>query len=132
MNSILAILVAATVFSTPIAAKAEPIATTTQTFDQKVDALSRLFNVKPTLAKAIISCEGGASATSTNINTNGSVDIGPWQINSSNWPDAKKRGLDVSKIDDNILYGFLMMSDGGTHPWSASKFCWSKKLADSS
>lgn len=45
------------------------------------------------------------------INTNGTIDRGPMQINSCNWEWAKDMGLDVNDPMDNYTVGIIMLAE---------------------
>lgn len=79
----------------------------------------------------IITCESrayGAKAVHQNLDKNGNVwstDVGPWQINDYyHEARAASMGLDIHSTEDNIRYGFILMSEQGTAPWKASRYCW--------
>lgn len=85
------------------------------------------------LALSIIKCEGmryGSLGNNKNRDANGNVwstDVGPWQINDYfHERRAKSLGLNIYNEDDNLRYGFILMSEQGTAPWKASSYCWKK------
>lgn len=54
-------------------------------------------------------------------------DTGLMQINLGyHAKDARRLGLDVTNIQDNIAYANHLKRHQGTQPWSASRHCWSK------
>lgn len=57
-------------------------------------------------------------------NTNGSVDIGLFQINSVWDKQATKLGYDLTKEADNRSFAFWLYANYGTEPWYSSKNCW--------
>lgn len=59
-----------------------------------------------------------------------SRDVGVMQINTYyHGAAAKKLGLNLENIVDNMAYARTLYERQGTQPWSASKQCWSKTLA---
>lgn len=61
-----------------------------------------------------------------NANTNGSVDIGIYQINSIWNSTATKMGLDLTKEEDNKKFAEYLYTTKGTEPWYSSRACWNK------
>lgn len=58
-------------------------------------------------------------------NTNGSVDVGTYQINVDVWgADATKQGLNIFEEKDNELMAIWIYENFGTGPWSASYKNW--------
>jgi len=54
-----------------------------------------------------------------------SRDWGPWQINDHYHKGRMaSMGLDIYNVKDSLKYGFILFSEQGTDPWSASKYCW--------
>jgi hypothetical protein len=110
----------------------------TKTF---VAAVAHAEETAPVLAR-IADCESGArkangkavagSAThyrygqvAVNGNTNGSVDIGRYQINMSVWSKkANELGLDLSKEADNYKMALWIYENRGTGDWYSSESCW--------
>lgn len=80
----------------------------------------------------IAKCESGGThykngQVVVNGNTNGSVDIGKYQINLSVWgATATKMGLDLAKEEDNKKFAEWLYANKGTEPWVWSKSCWNK------
>jgi len=106
---------------------------TPKTFDSEVSRLAKKYKQNEQLARNIITCEGIAYKNLGNNKNylNGvlwSTDIGWWQINNYyHEKSANKLGLDIYNDWDNLEYGFILLSEQGVAPWSASKHCWSKK-----
>ena len=61
-----------------------------------------------------------------NANTNKSVDIGKYQINSIWRKKATEMGLDLTKEKDNEEFAMYLYKTHGTEPWYSSKTCWHK------
>ncbi len=59
-------------------------------------------------------------------NTNGTVDVGRYQINSVWFKKASELKLDVTKEGDNQKMAEWIYENRGTGDWYASKDCWSK------
>lgn len=60
------------------------------------------------------------------VNTNGTYDIGLYQINSIWNAQATKMGLDLTKEEDNKAFAMYLYKNQGTGPWSSSSKCWNK------
>ena len=58
-----------------------------------------------------------------NKNTNGTVDVGRYQINSVHFKRATELGIDVYTEDGNTEFALLLYREQGTGPWYASKKC---------
>lgn len=58
-------------------------------------------------------------------NTNGTVDIGKYQINEYYWgKKASELGLDLTKEKDNKAMAEWIYKNKGTTDWSSSQKCW--------
>lgn len=57
-------------------------------------------------------------------NTNRTVDVGRYQINSVWFKKATELGLDVFKEEDNKKMAYWIYHNHGTEPWYASEKCW--------
>lgn len=85
----------------------------------------------PPVLKRIAKCESGDihyknGQVIFNANTNGSVDIGRYQINTVWNKKATELGLDLSKEKDNEVMAMWIYENRGTEDWYSSKSCWSK------
>lgn len=67
-------------------------------YDACFEYVGQFYNIHPALLKAIAQHESHFNPTAQNRNSNGSVDLGIMQINSSWLPELARRG-----IDSNIL-----------------------------
>lgn len=86
----------------------------------------------------IADCEsgnGGKKGTATHYrngqvlimpNTNKTVDIGYYQINSIWNKKAAELGFDLTKEADNKSFGRWLYANYGTEPWVYTKSCWNK------
>lgn len=100
-------------------------------FDVEIRYLAKKYNQDEQLARKIIDCEGKAYKSvgnNKNYDKNGNVwstDVGYWQINNYyNEKYANGLGLDIYNEWDNLEFGFIMLSELGTKPWNASRYCW--------
>ena len=59
-------------------------------------------------------------------NTNKSVDVGVFQINSLWFAKATELGLDLTKEKDNREFAVYLYTTRGTEDWVWSKKCWAK------
>lgn len=126
----------------------EQVATTTiKTFESEVHRLAIKYDQNEQLALKIMYCEGQHYSASVNRNYHyvpigvdpkgkitykkvlWSSDWGHWQLNDYyHLKVASKMGLDIKDEWDNLEYGFWLLSEQGTQPWKASKYCWKKAL----
>lgn len=80
--------------------------------------------------KRIAKCESGGAhygkdgQVIIHVNSNGSYDIGKYQINSVHNLSAKKMGLDLTKEADNEKYAMYLYENEGTGDWYSSRSCW--------
>lgn len=79
------------------------------------------YDQDPYTAMDIINCESGfrSNATST------TDDTGYFQINKIHTQEMYNMKMDIHNPDDNIHFGFYLMSKEGLSPWNSSKSCWS-------
>ncbi len=61
------------------------------------------------------------------VNTNGTYDIGKYQINSTHLADAIAHGDDVYTLDGNTAYAVYLFMTQGSEPWYSSKNNWINK-----
>lgn len=59
-------------------------------------------------------------------NTNKTVDVGKYMINSVWHKKAKELGFDITKEADNEKMAYWLYETMGTEPWVYSKHCWNK------
>ena len=92
----------------------------------EVMRLSNKYGVSQPLVEAIIFCESGERPHVVGTDAVVGKDIGYWQINTYFHTETSQRmGLDIYDPADNLEYGFWLLSEQGTQPWSASEYCWS-------
>jgi len=87
----------------------------------------------PPIMSRIAKCESGGvhidpktGQVIMRSNTNGSVDVGKFQINSIWFKKASDLGLDITKELDNEKMAMWIYENKGTTDWSASQTCWYK------
>jgi hypothetical protein len=87
---------------------------------------------KAPIMEKIAHCESGgkhygkSGQVIFNANTNGSVDVGKYQINTVWFAKATEMGLDVTKEEDNEAMARWIYENRGTEDWYSSKSCWQK------
>lgn len=59
-------------------------------------------------------------------NTNKTVDVGKYQINSVWFKKATELGLDITKEVDNEKFAYWLYENRGTNDWVYSRDCWSR------
>lgn len=86
--------------------------------------------MKAPVLERIAKCEAGGKHKKNGqvifkANTNGTVDVGKYQINSIWNITATKMNLDLTKEEDNEAFAKWLYANKGTEPWFPSKKCWS-------
>jgi len=85
---------------------------------------------KALIMSKIAKCESNDKHYSNNgqvvmrANTNGTVDVGRYQINSVWFTKATELGLDLTKEKDNEAMAYYLYETRGTEDWFSSKKCW--------
>ncbi len=80
----------------------------------------------------IAQCESGSShlgksgQITVKVNTNGTYDLGKFQINSIWNAQATKLGYDLTKESDNEAFAMWLYKNQGTGAWASSSKCWNK------
>jgi len=106
--------------------------------EEYIYLMAEKYGVDVKLALKIMECESVAYANASgeaikdvvnyNRDETGAVwssDIGRWQLNDYyHQVPAYNMGFSLNNDYDNIEYGFYLMSQEGTQPWQASKYCW--------
>ncbi len=59
-------------------------------------------------------------------NTNKTVDVGRYMINTVWHKKAAELGFDITKEEDNKKMAYWIYENFGTEPWVYSKHCWNK------
>ena len=86
----------------------------------------------PSVMQRIAQCESGNSQYNKqgqlliHVNSDGSYDVGKYEINSVHNAEATKLGYDLTKESDNKAYAMYLYQNRGTGDWSSSSKCWSK------
>lgn len=80
------------------------------------------YNISYDLALAVAKCESGLNPKSRNINTNGTVDRGLYQINDYYHKDVSTEQADDPEFAANWFC--KAVSEGHLSWWSASQKCW--------
>jgi len=89
-------------------------------------------DIKYPVLDRIAQCESGNKHLDKNGqvllrgNTNKTVDVGVFQINSVWFAKATELGLDLTKEADNREFAKFLYSTRGTEDWVYSKKCWAK------
>lgn len=102
------------------------------TWSPEAEAIQRFFPDVPLMA-AISQCESGMShftkgKVTPHLNKNGTTDYGVMQINSSNFPLAKKVGLDPMDLEENVQFARYLYDHGGIAHWNATLPCAKEKM----
>ena len=79
----------------------------------------------------IAKCESGGINTKNGqviikANSNGTTDVGIYQINSIWNKKASELGYNLTKEEDNRAFASWLYKNYGTEPWVYSKSCWNK------
>lgn len=88
--------------------------------------------VSAPIMERIAFCESGGKHWDKNgqvlmrSNSNRSVDIGKFQINTVWFTKATELGLDLTKEKDNEAMALWIYKNRGTGDWSSSSNCWKK------
>jgi hypothetical protein len=85
--------------------------------------------VNAPVLERIAKCESGNmhyknGQVVVNVNSNGSYDMGRYQINSIWNKKATELKLDLTKEEDNKLMAEWIYTNRGTEDWYSSKKCW--------
>lgn len=89
-------------------------------------------NKKVAVMERIAKCEsstghfGPSGQVIFNANSNGSVDIGKYQINTVWFKKATELGYDLTNEKDNEAFAMWIYDNHGTEPWYSSVKCWNK------
>lgn len=82
-----------------------------------------LGDAQASVAALIALAESGGNPSLRNVNSNGTVDVGLWQINTVNWPTY---GVSASDLNNPATNAWVMVQLSKTgknwQPWSASAY----------
>lgn len=88
--------------------------------DNNIALIKKIWGKDASVGLAISRCESGYRTEAVHHNTNKTVDISLFQINSiHNMPN-------MDNATANTLYAYLLYKQQGTTPWNSSRSCWSK------
>jgi hypothetical protein len=75
------------------------------------------------VAALIALAESGGNPSTRNVNSNGTVDVGLWQINTVNWPALGVTAADLNNPATNA-WAMAQLSNKGANfqPWAASEY----------
>ena len=80
-----------------------------------------MFPEDPTTAVAVARCESGLVPNAYNgSNTNGTADVGLFQINTVHHDRMARLGLDPWSVEDNVTFARMLYKEEGWRPW----VCW--------
>lgn len=107
------------------------LSTSTVTY---AEGKTTVIEIKPEtpIMDRIAECESSANQKNKHgqllihVNTNGTYDIGKYQINSIHEAEATKLGFDLSTNDGNEAYAKWLYANRGTGDWYSSSKCWMK------
>ncbi len=103
-----------------------------------VTAITSVVEAEAPIMDRIADCESGNGKLGTGsqigksgqvviaINTNGTYDIGKYQINSIHNVEATKLGFNLMTEEGNYSYAKWLYANKGTGDWSSSAKCWQK------
>jgi len=98
------------------------VATTTQ---QEAPVLQRIADCESGSGKPGSGTHYKNGQVVLKANTNGTIDIGKYQVNLTYWgKKASELGYDLTKEDDNYKMAKWIYENKGTSDWSASQHCW--------
>lgn len=86
----------------------------------------------PPIMQRIAKCEtnnqhyGKSGQVLMTGNTNKSVDVGRYAINSVWFTKATEMGLDLTDEEDNETFALWLYAERGTGDWYPSQHCWKK------
>jgi len=92
--------------------------------EEMIRYIAKQEGVDPELAVKVAKCESALSPTAKNINTNGSVDRGLYQINSKWHPEISDQ--DAYDIILSTRFFCKAFKAGNLNWWDATRKCWEK------
>lgn len=82
------------------------------------------YGVDPNLALAIAWCESRFNDQAKHWNSNGTKDVGLYQINDVHIARLQNLGLTRYDASENTEYAMKLLSAHGTRDFSSSRGCW--------
>lgn len=126
---ILPIILATAIISTTtpqiIEQRVEPIKAELTEKEKIVETINSTFGEDASLMIRIAKCESELRQTKNGkplISKTG--DHGVLQINKVHIPEAKRRGLDLDDLEDNVKFAKILFDQKGTKDWRYSRDCW--------
>ncbi|KKN80598.1 hypothetical protein LCGC14_0328170 [marine sediment metagenome] len=101
MHNLLFKAVAISLFVTGIATQAQADEPITPLSYQCLQDVSQRYGIHTDVLFAILMVEGGTVGKDNAGNTNGTYDIGPFQINSMHLPEIRTKGITESQLRNN-------------------------------
>lgn len=93
--------------------------------DAAITQVATEYGIDVELAKSIAWCENhGYKETAKHWNTNGTKDVGIFQINDIHIPELERRGLTRYDAAENIEFAMILMARNGTRDFLGSASCW--------
>lgn len=81
------------------------------------------FGSAAALANKVATCESSKIETNIGLNTNGTYDMGVFQVNTVHGNTAAFRAS-MLNYKSNIDYAYTLYASQGWTPWNSSKGCW--------
>ena len=105
-----------------VASKGQNITDVCSTTEQKIRTAASKAGIDPNLAVKVAQCESGLNPLAVNINTDGSIDRGLYQINSKYHTEVTE--AQAFDPDFSIQFFITAFKAGNISWWNASKTCW--------
>lgn len=86
---------------------------------------AKRYGVSPKVAFAVAWCESRYVETARHLNTNGTHDVGLFQINDVHIPTLQRLGLTRYDYEENATFAMKLISQHGLSDFSGSSACWS-------
>ena len=105
--------------------QADVVVTVTPRVLSDIEKMSEQTGYSTSTLNRIIWCESSGKIGARHINTNNTIDIGLFQVNSIHIPEAQSMGLDLTTRAGNLAFAVTLIKKSGLRDWDASKRCWS-------
>ena len=92
------------------------------TIEQQIRDASKSAGIDPDLAVRIAKCESSLNPAAVNVNSDGSMDRGLFQINNKAHPEISD--LQAFNTNDSIQFFIKAFKEGHISWWNSSKTCW--------